>query len=75
MEKQIEQHEKEQVEARLFAKESDWDFGTFEAMLAGMESEDELEGMLDCLNASKVLSESEIEDLRKTIEKKMEDAE
>jgi len=50
----------------------DWSFGDYEVMLAGTETQDDLEGMLDCLNASK-LSESEIDTMRKLIEKNMEE--
>lgn len=51
---------------------SEWDFSTFEVMLAGSDK-DELEEMLDCVMSSTKLADAEIETLKNMIEKKMEE--
>jgi GNAT superfamily N-acetyltransferase len=50
----------------------EWDFGDFEIALAGMESKEDLEDLLDCVMASTVLTEPEIDTISKRITKKME---
>lgn len=65
------------IEQDLFRDEKedckDWDFGTYESLLSGTESEEELDELLNCVMSSEKLTELEIETLRKLIENKMEE--
>jgi hypothetical protein len=47
-----------------------WDFGDWESLIPGMEDYDDLEEMLDCMNNSDKLSDSEKGVLRELIEKR-----
>ena len=48
---------------------SEWDFGTFEVMIAGIQSEDDGENLLECIASSSKLTDVEKETLSKLIEK------